>query len=153
MSGIQLSQEAIDAVHALRDVKGHVTAIAVLMAARDPDSPLHEFFEWDDIVAAEKERLEQAKRIVKSIRVAVQVGPTVVHAPGYLPVPNKVATYQPTEAVQPGSDEAREIVLAELGRIGHQLERTSRIAAVIGAPVTTDLDQLVAMISALKGRI
>jgi hypothetical protein len=55
--------------------------------------------------------------------------------------------------VQPGSDEAREIVLAELGRIGHQLERTSRIAAVIGAPVTTDLDQLVAMISALKGRI
>lgn len=36
---------------------------------RSPASPLHEFFTWDDSVAAELHRQEEARQIIRSIRV------------------------------------------------------------------------------------
>lgn len=40
----------------------------VLDAARDPSSPLHPKFEWDDTVAAEAHRLEQARQLIAHYR-------------------------------------------------------------------------------------
>jgi hypothetical protein len=40
---------------------------SVLDLARDENSPLHNLFEWDDRVAAEKYRLGQARRIIQQI--------------------------------------------------------------------------------------
>lgn len=40
--------------------------------ARNPDTALHQYFEWDDVKAGEKYRLAQARAI---IRVAVVVNP------------------------------------------------------------------------------
>lgn len=40
---------------------------SVLETARDEDSPLHDLFEWDDRIAAEKYRLSQARRIIQQI--------------------------------------------------------------------------------------
>ena len=42
---------------------------AVVDAARDVESPLHGCFEWDDKVAGEKYRLEQAQRLIRSFTV------------------------------------------------------------------------------------
>ena len=42
---------------------------AVVDAARDVESPLHRCFEWDDKVAGEKYRLEQAQRLIRSFTV------------------------------------------------------------------------------------
>ena len=39
--------------------------------ARDPDSPLHEEFEWDDTIAGEAHRRAQARRLVRAISVKV----------------------------------------------------------------------------------
>lgn len=47
---------------------------AVVDAARDEDSPLHGAFEWDDGIAAEKYRLDQAQRLIRSFRVTVEDG-------------------------------------------------------------------------------
>lgn len=44
----------------------------VLDAARDPDHPLHSRFEWDDSVAAEKYRLEQAHTLIQKAKIAYQ---------------------------------------------------------------------------------
>jgi hypothetical protein len=44
----------------------------VLDAARDPSHPLHSRFEWDDSVAAEKFRLEQAHTLIQKAKVAYQ---------------------------------------------------------------------------------
>ena len=46
-----------------------VTPEAVLDASRDEDSPTHKEFEWDDTVAAEKYRLEQARELIGHIRI------------------------------------------------------------------------------------
>ena len=40
---------------------------SVLEKARDENSPLHNLFEWDDSVAAEKYRLNQARQIIQQI--------------------------------------------------------------------------------------
>lgn len=42
---------------------------SLLDASRDESSPLHNEFEWDDTVAAEKWRLEQARLMISHIRI------------------------------------------------------------------------------------
>jgi len=43
---------------------GLLTPAAVVTAARDLESPLHESFEWDDSEAAERYRLWQARQLI-----------------------------------------------------------------------------------------
>lgn len=56
----------------IEDRDGAVTKEALLEEARPEDSPMHPAFEWDDGVAAEKYRLEQARYIIADIVVMVE---------------------------------------------------------------------------------
>lgn len=47
----------------------------VVEASRDPGAPLHPAFEWDDAVAAQGFRIEQAKYMIRSIVVAPAAEP------------------------------------------------------------------------------
>lgn len=47
--------------------KGELTPPDVLADARNPNSPLHGFFEWDDNEAAEQYRLSQARGLIRSV--------------------------------------------------------------------------------------
>lgn len=46
-----------------------VTARDVVDSARSPQSPLHEYFQWDDRIAADEWRVETARRMLRSIKV------------------------------------------------------------------------------------
>lgn len=46
---------------------GHVTAESVVEDARPVDSPLHPAFEWDDEIAAEEYRKDQARCLIRSV--------------------------------------------------------------------------------------
>lgn len=63
------------------DQDGICTAEALVDAARDANSPIHGEFEWDDTVAGEEWRREQARRLLRRI---------VIHRPEqrdrYVPV-------------------------------------------------------------------
>ena len=48
---------------------GHLTPHATVDAARDPRHALHPHFEWNDEVAAEAYRLDQARSIIRMIRI------------------------------------------------------------------------------------
>ena len=48
---------------------GRIEAKAVVKAARNARSPLHPLFEWDDAVAAELHRVEQARHIIRAVIV------------------------------------------------------------------------------------
>lgn len=50
----------------------------VLEAARNPRSPIHRYFDWDDTSAAEKYRLHQARNLVNSIQIEF-IGRTSTH--------------------------------------------------------------------------
>ena len=59
----------------LRQKNGRLTPKDIVSAARDVKSPLHDFFEWDDAVAAEKHRLSHAAELIRSIRVVIRLDP------------------------------------------------------------------------------
>lgn len=51
----------------LRAAKGRLHAPDVVDAARDPQSKLHRYFEWDDASAAEEYRTEQARHLIAAV--------------------------------------------------------------------------------------
>jgi hypothetical protein len=53
----------------IREEHGKLTAAAVLDDARQPDSPLHVAFLWDDGEAAEQYRLLQARTLIRSVKI------------------------------------------------------------------------------------
>lgn len=53
----------------LREKNGSLTAGLVLLEASKARSPLHKAFEWDNGIAAEEYRLEQARRMLRSIEI------------------------------------------------------------------------------------
>ena len=48
---------------------GALTPTLVVEEARDENHPLHEHLEWDDSLAAEKHRLDQARQLIRTVRV------------------------------------------------------------------------------------
>lgn len=66
----------------LKDLNGgELTPRMVLDSARDPESPLHKAFNWDDASAAERYRLSQARRLISKL-VIIREGspePAIVH--------------------------------------------------------------------------
>lgn len=53
----------------LTKVNGGLTAENVVDSARKRASPLHDFFEWSDSVAAQRYRLEQARHLMRHVVV------------------------------------------------------------------------------------
>ena len=58
-------------VEYLERKNGSVTSEAFLEVAKSEDSPIHNMFEWNDKVAANKYRLEQSRKIICALKVVV----------------------------------------------------------------------------------
>lgn len=67
------AQAAGERIEALREANGQVTAEIVLDDARPKRSLLHPAFEWDDKVAAEEFRKEQARDLIRSVVLTSEV--------------------------------------------------------------------------------
>lgn len=61
---------AASVVEAIYAEQGAVTPEAVLEQARSEDAPLHPAFEWDDAVAAEAHRQDQARSLLRRLTVS-----------------------------------------------------------------------------------
>ena len=59
--------EALEAIS--KAEAGELTPKAVVEAARSPNHALHANFEWNDAIAAEAHRLDQARHIIRIVRV------------------------------------------------------------------------------------
>jgi hypothetical protein len=53
------------------EAKGLLYASAVVKAAKPKRSPIHHRFDWDDTTAADSWRLEQARKLIVSVRVEI----------------------------------------------------------------------------------
>lgn len=97
--------------HLRQHFKGELTPKDVVDDARNPNSPLHSFFEWDDSAAAEQHRLHQARGLIRSV-VAIYVQPdeparrtkAFVHvpepgAPHYRSAPDAMSTKKTRDLV------------------------------------------------------
>lgn len=57
------------------EAQGNLNAAALVEASKAEDAPLHDMFEWDDTVAAQKYREVQAREIIRSITVVTEDRP------------------------------------------------------------------------------
>lgn len=64
-------EQAGQALAEIEGRDGQLTAQSVVDAARPKRAPLHNAFEWDDSIAAEEWRRDQARSIIKSIQIVV----------------------------------------------------------------------------------
>lgn len=115
-------QEVGEELERLQKENGSLTPAIVLEAAADPESPLHNGFEWDDTAAANHHRLNQARRLIVSIRVLNS--PTARATVDFVSVktPDKGREYVPiTEALS--TEELRARVMAEARQAIEALER------------------------------
>jgi hypothetical protein len=62
-------QKIGEALAALAGKAGELTPKAVVESARNPRSIFHRHFEWDNLIAAEAYRLDQARTLIRSVRV------------------------------------------------------------------------------------
>jgi hypothetical protein len=66
-AGPQVIGEALEAIRL--EHAGELHPQAVVEGARPPESPLHRYFEWNDKKAADAYRVDQARALIRSIRV------------------------------------------------------------------------------------
>jgi hypothetical protein len=71
-------------IEALESRSGKLSPADVLAAARPEDSPIHEFFEWDDTAAAESWRMEQARELIRRVRIDIQFEEVTIRTVKYV---------------------------------------------------------------------
>ena len=81
-------EDVVAALAELESSGGRLTPNGVVEAARDAASPLHYHFEWDDSVAAEQHRLDQARRLITSVYYEVRHSTIVLACPTYIRDPD-----------------------------------------------------------------
>lgn len=124
-----------------RKHRGKLTTRAVIEDAKNPKSPLHSCFTWDVKKAAMEYWQEQARNLIRSVRIEVRTSTHLISAPCYVRDPEadtKTGGYTEVTALRPKRDVAREALRYELDRAITALERAQEIAEVLGLqPVIT----------------
>lgn len=87
---------------------GKITPQEVLEKARDENSELHKCFEWDDNIAAEKYRLQQARAII--INLVYKTDKTSEQPIRIFQITTQKSTYQPTKQFLVQEDEYQNLL-------------------------------------------
>lgn len=110
---------------------GVLTPSEVVSKAEDPDSPLHDLFEWDDAKAGHQYRLAQARKLIARVTYKVTRNNITVVVPQYLRDPkaaHREQGYRRTATIATDKDLARRALDEELTRLRGAFDRAHRIA-------------------------
>lgn len=97
----------------LREPDGLLLPEKVVAAARQPTSPLHSYFEWDESKAAEQFRLIQARNLIRAV---VTIQPS---AEG--PITTRAYVSLPADRVNGGGYRAIEDVIDDPAKVAEAL--------------------------------
>lgn len=133
---------------------GKITPEALVAAARDPDSPLHDYFEWDDSTAAEKYRMMQARTMLRSCHYNVTINNRKVELPYYMRDPEMASMdqgYVEISRVKTEEDLSRDILVNEFRKAASQLRKARDIAAFF--QMTEEVDAMIETLGIMQGRL
>lgn len=132
--------------------KGLLRPEDVVEAARPRDSVLHPLFTWNNAAAAEQHRLNEARALIRMVRVEMVVNRVIIEVPYYVrdPTLGKTQGYRSLGRLRNDEDIARETVLAEFQRAVGALTRAKAIAAALG--MGKEIEEVEVRLNALVGR-
>lgn len=133
---------------------GELTPRLVVEAAADDTSPLHSLFTWDDTVAAQAFREEQARHVIRSVRVVITTSAARISTVAYIRNPLRDGGAQGyTSCVDLREDQegARMAMRYECRRVLAQLRRARHLALAL--EVVQEFDDLIERIEGLHLRV
>lgn len=142
------------ALEECRDANGVITPDAVVAAAKDPDSPLHEFFDWDVESAAQKHWLDTARSLIRRVRVVVTNETVTFQVPAYIRNPDAASDeqgYVSIQSLRTDEDRAREVIVREFALVAGALARAKAIAAYL--ELTEEIEELQLKIQRLSAAV
>jgi hypothetical protein len=130
-----------------------LTPEAVVEAAKAEKHPLHRFFTWDDKKAAHAHRIDQARTLIRSVRLEIVQEDRVLSSPRFVHDPERgtKAGYTEVRSIRPESDRARDAVRSELMRSIACLRRANEVADVLG--LGGEMAALIAEATAVMQRV
>lgn len=93
---------------------GTLDADHIVQDARDPESPLHGMFEWNDTEAARQFRLSQARTIICNIMVVPEENPAVGPQRAFVNVVEERRTFTSMERAMSMPELRRQVVKAAM---------------------------------------
>lgn len=129
---------------------GKITPAMVVAEAKRKDHPLHQFFEWDDRIAGNKYREDQARGYIRSVRVTITVENKPLRAVAYVRDPNaqpKEQGYIETRRLRTDDDRKREAIIKEFSNAASALER----ARLVALSLSDDVEDIDKMIEGVRG--
>ncbi len=126
---MNLSVAAVKEIKALEDRAGKLTPEQVVEAASDESSALHSCFTWDDSEAAARWRLDEARELIRSVRIETVIEERTIRSVAYVHDPKRdqnEAGYVNVMRVR--KPDAVEVMRTELNSIAALLERAHGIA-------------------------
>jgi len=135
----------------LQDASGVITPDVVLADAEDETSPLHSYFEWDDSIAGVKFRIEQARTLIRSVRLVLVEKKHQIKTVAYVRSPDaehKEQGYVSAVVLRDDKARARIALIGELRRAESALQRAYDVAEAVG--LSSEVDKLLAQIRNIR---
>lgn len=124
--------------------KEKITPERIVEVAKDENSLLHNYFEWDDTKAGEKYRLFQAKTLLTSVRVElVSTGESSNHVKTVIKVEETpLQIYAPTVKALDDEEIYKEVVKNALREIKYWENKYHSLKALQGVVNVTKIEEL-----------
>ena len=150
-----MKAEVVEILASLAQKNGGIlTPDAVVKEAKSQDSPLHDLFEWDSQVAAHAYRLDQARALIRSVRVVVSLETKQVRTVGYVRNPEAEADeqgYVSTTSLIGNEELAHRTLVDEFSRAGAALRRARELAVVFD--MVDQIDAATEVVEVLKASV
>lgn len=133
---------------------GRLTPDLVVQEAKNPESILHNLFEWNDVEAGHQHRLFQARQIITSVRVIITTENKKISTVYYVRDPEADPMeqgYVSIDKLKSDKDLARESIVMEFSRATAYLQRARNHAEALG--MQEDIEALIADVEELKSRL
>jgi hypothetical protein len=133
---------------------GRLTPSLVVEAAADPQSVLHDQFEWDDSKASKAWRLDQARTLIRSVHVRITTETTSVSVVAYVRDPDASGDeqgYVSTARIMDDKDRARAALIGEFERVASLLKRARELA--IAFDMVGEVDAMTESVTVLHTRL
>jgi hypothetical protein len=132
---------------------GRIRPDDVIADARDPESPLHDRFEWDTGKAAQAHWLDTARELIRAVRVSITTDTTVVSSVAYVRDPSLGSDeqgYVSVTALRSDRELAREAIVYEFARAAGALRRAKEVAAALN--LDKEVDTLITRVERVKAK-
>ncbi len=132
---------------------GNLDPKDVVEEAKASSHPLHDYFEWRDKIAGEQFRIDQARALIRSVRIEVKTNSAPMRAPQWVRSPDNGPDQRGyVEVTRVVALEARlKIIRQEIDRAIGVVERLREISAALA--VEAEFGAAQEALRALRGRL